>query len=113
MLGRCRADPHTTDLDFVADTELVHIGEASQQPPRAARDDDCHFSPEEAKRGAVEVVVVNVRHQYDIDICQLGHVERGMTLQVGNTRAENRVREEADAVQLDQKTGVPDVDETR
>ena len=72
MHGGGRVDRHLADAYLVADVDLAHVREASNEPAGAGGHDDRHVGPEQPQRRQVEVVEVDVRDESGVDPFELG-----------------------------------------
>ena len=113
--GERRLDPHGADLEPLPDGELVDVPEALAVQERAepARDDERRLPAEPLERAEVEMVVVGVREQHRVDPAGRVGVDRHPPSQVGDEHAQQRVGEQADAVERDQDRGVADPPDLR
>ena len=111
MLGRGCANRDLADAHLVADVDLAHVGEASQQAPGTDGRDDRNVGSEHPQRGPVQVVEVDVRNESGVDPFKFGCVERHAPPEVPHPVPKDGVRQQADPVQLDQDGRVPDVEQ--
>jgi hypothetical protein len=109
VLCRRRVDEDASDTNLVADVDLAHVGEPAQQPAGSYGDDDGDVGAELAQRGAVEVVVVDVRDQHGIDAGEARGLHRDAAAQVPDAGPQDGVCQQTDPVQLDQDGRMPDV----
>lgn len=92
MLGSGRLKRQLVDAYLVADVDLAHVREASQQSAGADWHNDRHVGPEHPQRGPVEVVEVDVRKESGVDRCEFGCVERYAPPEVPYPGAKDGVR---------------------
>jgi hypothetical protein len=81
---------------------------AAKKCAGAARDDDGFRRTQAAEGAEVEVVVVDVGDEHRVEVLETAEVERLGAAEHDDALAEQRVGEEADAVQLDENRRVSD-----
>ena len=115
MRGERRLHPHGADLEPLTDGELVDVPEPLpvQERPEPARDDERRLPSEPLERAEVEMVVVGVRDQHRVDPARRVGMDRDPPSQVGDAHAQERIGEQADAVERDQDRGVSDPADAR
>ena len=88
-------------------------GLALDQRARALRRDDRHLPAEALQRGHVQVVVVQVRDQHRVDAAERRRIDLRGPAEVRDPVAEQRIREQLDAREIDEDGAVPDVLDAR
>jgi hypothetical protein len=104
MKGGCSCDSERAGAGRLAHTQLLDLAKAKTPQPRctACGNDQPALQAETAQREQVEMVIVQVRNEYGVDILQgLGReLQRKATAQKEDTIAKDRVSEDADAFLL-------------
>jgi hypothetical protein len=99
-----RADGDATHRDLIADRHLPDVAEprTAQPPTGPGRHDDRRVSPERAERWHVQVVPVKVRDQDRVDPARPVARRHGLDPpKRAHPAARDRVRQQADPVELD------------
>jgi hypothetical protein len=102
VLGIGRLDPQAADRRDVADAQLDHACEAApaQAPAHAPRHDQPDIAGEQPQRAEVEVVPMRVGDEHGVDAGpRLGQEASHRTGQGARPRAEDRVRQQPDAIE--------------
>ena len=91
--------------------DLQHALEPAlaQHPAEPARDDDGHLLAELLERGKVEVVVVRVRDEDGVDAAARSCRDRSRPPQVRDAVAQERIGQQAHAVEIDEDRRMTDV----
>ena len=112
VVARLRdAHRECTDGDLVTRRDLAHCIEAApqQQAPAAARNDEREVARDPPQRGQVEVVAVQVGDQHGVEAAQCCRVgRRNPAPQMRDAVAQERVRQQAHAVEIDQRGAMAD-----
>jgi uncharacterized membrane protein HdeD (DUF308 family) len=108
VAGRHGHDLDRADGHLLAAVRLVHVGEASgtEQAPAARGDEHRRRRGQQPQRRHVQVVEMDMRDQHGVDAVDHAVGDPDVAPQVGDARGEQRIREEAGTVEIDQDGGM-------
>ena len=111
MLGERRRDAQAADRDALALVDLDDVAElaAPQQLADAPRADDRQLAPEPLERRQVEMVPVPVRDECGVQPAERRGRGRARSPEVQDAVAQHGIREQSNAVHVDEHRRVPDV----
>ena len=111
MLRRHRTDLQLADRQRLAHLDLEHRLEPplAEQAAEAAGHDDRELLAELLERRQVEVVVVRVRDEHGVDAATRARRDGRRAPQVRDAVAQQRIRQQANAVEVDEDRRVPDI----